>query len=48
MDCDAAAPNGRLMPLRRWALTCRCRPQIGRPEGAGHGVAARRWPQPGV
>jgi len=26
MDCDAAAPDGRLMALLRWALVCRRRP----------------------
>jgi len=48
MGRDAAAPDGRLMPLLRWALTCCCPPPNGRPEDAGHGVAVRRWPQPRV
>jgi len=26
MDCDAAAPDGRLMPLLRRLLACCCRP----------------------
>jgi hypothetical protein len=26
MDCDAAAPDGRLMALLRWALVCCRRP----------------------
>ena len=35
MDCDAAAPDGRLMPLLRRALTAAADIQIGRPEDPG-------------
>jgi len=46
MDCDAAAPDGRVAALGFGLLPPT--PQIGWPEDAGHGVAARRWLQPRV